>query len=90
MDQIANVINAFCFQAVCRTHRQLQIIYRAQENRIYLDLFLAFRLGLFFALNAGFWSAVCIIISGPFWDKGWPYFYDFFLKTPAAIGNIAY
>ena len=24
------------------------------------------RLGLFLALNAGFWSAVCIIISGPF------------------------
>ncbi|MEE2950233.1 MAG: photosynthetic reaction center subunit L [Pseudomonadota bacterium] len=48
------------------------------------------RLGLFFALNAGFWSAVCIIISGPFWDKGWPYFYDFFLQTPAAIGNVSY
>jgi photosynthetic reaction center L subunit len=48
------------------------------------------RLGLFFALSAGFWSAVCMIISGPFWDGGWPYFYDFFLKTPAAIGNIAY
>ena len=25
------------------------------------------RLGLFLALSAGFWSAVCIIISGPFW-----------------------
>ena len=48
------------------------------------------RLGLLLALNAGFWSAVCIIISGPFWDKGWPYFYDFFLQTPAAIGNVSY
>ncbi len=30
------------------------------------------RLGLFLALSAGFWSAVCIIISGPFWTRGWP------------------
>ncbi|MEO1467608.1 MAG: photosynthetic reaction center subunit L [Pseudomonadota bacterium] len=29
------------------------------------------RLGLFLALNAGFWSAVCIVISGPFWDGSW-------------------
>ena len=28
------------------------------------------RLGLFLALSAGFWSAVCIIISGPFWTRG--------------------
>ncbi len=27
------------------------------------------RLGLFLALSAGFWSAICIIISGPFWTK---------------------
>ena len=25
------------------------------------------RLGLFLALSAVFWSAVCIVISGPFW-----------------------
>ena len=30
------------------------------------------RLGLFLALSAGFWSAVCIVISGPFWTRGWP------------------
>lgn len=30
------------------------------------------RFGLFLALNAGFWSAVCIVISGPLWSKGWP------------------
>lgn len=30
------------------------------------------RLGLFLALSAGFWSAVCIVISGPFWTQGWP------------------
>ncbi len=29
------------------------------------------RLGLFLALNAGFWSAVCIVISGPFWELTW-------------------
>ena len=28
------------------------------------------RLGLYLALNAGFWSAVCIVISGPFWTRG--------------------
>jgi hypothetical protein len=27
------------------------------------------RLGLFLALSAGFWSAVCIVISGPFWTR---------------------
>jgi hypothetical protein len=27
------------------------------------------RLGLLLALNAGFWSAVCIIISGPVWTR---------------------
>ncbi|MEL6312126.1 MAG: photosynthetic reaction center subunit L, partial [Pseudomonadota bacterium] len=29
------------------------------------------RLGLFLALNAGFWSAICIVISGPFWEGAW-------------------
>ena len=40
------------------------------------------RLGLFLALNAGFWSAVCIIISGPFWTRGWPEWYDWWLSLP--------
>jgi len=30
------------------------------------------RVGLILALAAGFWSAVCIVISGPFWTRGWP------------------
>jgi hypothetical protein len=34
------------------------------------------RLGLFLALSAGFWSAVCIVISGPFWTRGWPEWLD--------------
>lgn len=40
------------------------------------------RLGYFLALNAGLWSAVCIIISGPFWTQGWPYWWDWYLNLP--------
>ena len=38
------------------------------------------RLGAFFALSAGFWSAICIILSGPFWTEGWPFWYNWFLS----------
>lgn len=31
------------------------------------------RLGLFLALSAGFWSAICIVISGPLWLEGNPW-----------------
>ena len=40
------------------------------------------RLGLLLALNAGFWSAVCIIISGPVWTKGWPQWWNWWLDLP--------
>ena len=40
------------------------------------------RLGWFAAINAGLWSAVCILISGPFWVGGWPYWYDWYLQLP--------
>jgi photosynthetic reaction center L subunit len=40
------------------------------------------RLGLFLALSAGFWSAVCIIISGPFWTRGWPEWWSWWLSLP--------
>ncbi len=40
------------------------------------------RIGLFLALNAGFWSAVCIIISGPFWTRGWPEWWNWWLNVP--------
>ena len=40
------------------------------------------RLGLFLALNAGFWSAVCIIISGPVWDRGWPEWWEAWRNLP--------
>jgi photosynthetic reaction center L subunit len=40
------------------------------------------RLGLFLALSAGFWSAVCIVISGPFWTRGWPEWWGWWLALP--------
>jgi photosynthetic reaction center L subunit len=40
------------------------------------------RLGLFLALSAGFWSAVCIVISGPFWTRGWPEWWNWWLQLP--------
>ena len=40
------------------------------------------RLGLFLALSAGFWSAICIIISGPFWTRGWPEWWNWWLSLP--------
>ena len=40
------------------------------------------RLGLFCALSAGFWSAICIIISGPLWTRGWPEWWSWWLNLP--------
>jgi photosynthetic reaction center L subunit len=40
------------------------------------------RVGLFLALSAGFWSAVCILISGPFWTQGWPQWWGWWLTLP--------
>ena len=40
------------------------------------------RLGLLLALNAGFWSAICIIISGPVWTQGWPEWWNWWLQLP--------
>ena len=40
------------------------------------------RLGLFLALSAGFFSAVCIVISGPFWTRGWPEWWNWWLNLP--------
>jgi photosynthetic reaction center L subunit len=59
------------------------------ENALFRDLIgysigpLAIhRLGLVLALNAGFWSAVCIVISGPFWTRGWPEWWNWWLNLP--------
>jgi photosynthetic reaction center L subunit len=40
------------------------------------------RLGLFLAVSAAIWSAICIIISGPFWTKGWPEWWSWWLNLP--------
>jgi photosynthetic reaction center L subunit len=40
------------------------------------------RLGYFLAINAGLWSALCMIISGPFWTRGWPYWWNWYLNIP--------
>ena len=40
------------------------------------------RLGLFLAVSAVFWSAVCIVISGPFWTRGWPEWWNWWLNLP--------
>jgi photosynthetic reaction center L subunit len=40
------------------------------------------RLGLFISLGAGFFSAMCILISGPFWTAGWPSWWSWWLNMP--------
>jgi photosynthetic reaction center L subunit len=40
------------------------------------------RLGLFLALAAVFFSAVCMIISGPVWTLGWPEWWNWWLDLP--------
>jgi photosynthetic reaction center L subunit len=45
------------------------------------------RLGLFLALNAGFWSAVCIIISGPIYAGSWIDWWEFIRETLTWAGS---
>ncbi|MBX9728153.1 MAG: photosynthetic reaction center subunit L [Sphingopyxis sp.] len=40
------------------------------------------RVGLFLALNAGFWSAVCIIIAGPLYDGSFPEWWEWWRNMP--------
>ncbi len=40
------------------------------------------RLGLILALMAGFWSAVCIVISGTLWFDEWVVWWDWYLELP--------
>ena len=40
------------------------------------------RLGLLLALNAGFWSAICIMISGTIWFDQWVDWWDWWLQLP--------
>jgi len=45
------------------------------------------RLGLFLAIGAGFFSAMCILISGPFWTAGWPSWWSWWLNMPIWSGQ---
>ena len=40
------------------------------------------RLGLFLALNAGLWSAICIVISGTIWFDEWIAWWDWWRELP--------
>ncbi|TCM87514.1 photosynthetic reaction center subunit L [Rhodovulum steppense] len=40
------------------------------------------RLGWLLAMNAVFFSAVCIIISGPLWTEGWPEWWTWWSNMP--------
>lgn len=40
------------------------------------------RVGLFLALNAGIWSAICIIISGPLYEGSWVDWWDWWRNIP--------
>lgn len=40
------------------------------------------RLGVFLAVSAAFWSAVCMIISGPLWAEGWPEWWEWWRRIP--------
>ncbi|SIO50377.1 photosynthetic reaction center L subunit [Rhodovulum sp. ES.010] len=40
------------------------------------------RLGWLLAINAVFFSAVCIIISGPLWTEGWPEWWTWWSNMP--------
>jgi photosynthetic reaction center L subunit len=40
------------------------------------------RLGVFLAISAAFWSGICIVISGPFWTRGWPEWWNWWLSLP--------
>ena len=40
------------------------------------------RLGMFLAMAAVWFSALCIVISGPFWTRGWPEWWGWWLNLP--------
>ncbi|MEM1313247.1 MAG: photosynthetic reaction center subunit L [Pseudomonadota bacterium] len=40
------------------------------------------RLGLLLALNAGFWSAICILISGTIWFEAWADWWFWYVELP--------
>lgn len=40
------------------------------------------RVGMFLALSAAFWSAICIVISGPLYAGSWPEWWEFWRNLP--------
>jgi photosynthetic reaction center L subunit len=40
------------------------------------------RVGLFLALASVWFAALCIVISGPFWTRGWPEWWGWWLNMP--------
>lgn len=59
------------------------------ENQYYLDTIGwsigplgIHRLGLFLAMSASIFSALCILLSGPFWTRGWPEWWNWWLNLP--------
>ena len=40
------------------------------------------RLGLALSLGAGIFSALCIVVSGPLWTRGWPEWWNWWLNLP--------
>jgi photosynthetic reaction center L subunit len=40
------------------------------------------RLGLALALGAGIFSALCIVVSGPLWTRGWAEWWSWWLNLP--------
>ena len=40
------------------------------------------RVGLFLALSSGFWSAICIVISGTLWEGAWSDWWSWWLQLP--------
>jgi photosynthetic reaction center L subunit len=40
------------------------------------------RVGLLLAINASVWSAICIVISGPFWTRSWGEWWSWWLDLP--------
>ncbi|MFT4077919.1 photosynthetic reaction center subunit L [Rhodomicrobium lacus] len=40
------------------------------------------RLGVFTAIMAVLFSALCILLSGPFWTKGWPEWWNWWFNIP--------
>ncbi|MBE1237280.1 photosynthetic reaction center subunit L [Phaeovibrio sulfidiphilus] len=43
------------------------------------------KLGVFLAISAAFWSAMCILLSGPFWTKSWPEWWNWWLQFPGSF-----